>query len=240
MQRVKDIRDKFAELYKNEDFVVDKNGGKVIELIGESFLVDEESIFGEQNYEYIKRELEWYNSQSLNVKDIPGKTPKIWEQVATIDGSINSNYGWMIFSAENNSQYDNVLQELTNKPDSRRATMIYQRPTMWNEYNQHGMSDFVCTYGTQHFIRNNELITYVLMRSNDVVFGYRNDVAWHVHVIDKLANDLVKNGIEIEKIKIIWTSGSLHVYEAQFYLVDHYIKTGETHITKKEYDRIYK
>jgi len=35
MQTIKDIRNKFAELYKNQDFIVDKNGGKVIELIGE-------------------------------------------------------------------------------------------------------------------------------------------------------------------------------------------------------------
>ena len=46
--------------------------------------------------DYAKREIEWYESQSLYVKDIPGKVLKIWEMCADKDGKINSNYGWCI------------------------------------------------------------------------------------------------------------------------------------------------
>jgi len=38
---------------------------------------------------------------------------------------------------------------------------------------------------------------------------------------------------------IIWNVGSLHVYESQFYLLDHFSKTGEIHITKKQYEERY-
>jgi len=140
----------------------------------------------------------------------------------------------MIFSEENGYQYKNVLDELCIHPNSRRATMIYQRPSMWKEYNKNGMSDFCCTFATQHFIRNSELITYVIMRSNDAWAGFRNDLAWHRYVSNNLFQDINNEKYENENkkeflktIKIIWTSGSLHLYDRQFYLVEHYIKTNE-------------
>jgi len=89
--------------------------------------------------------------------------------------------------------------------------MIYTRPTMWYDYNFNGMSDFMCTNAVQYMIRDGELIAIVQMRSNDVVFGYRNDYAWQKHVIDKLAAEL-----NIIGTKIIWHVGSLHVYERHF------------------------
>ena len=239
MQTVKDIRNKFVELYENKEFVIDKNGGRVIELIGESFIADENYIFGIPNEDYLKKELEWYKSMSLNVNDIPGGAPKIWKQVADKDGKINSNYGWMIWSSDNYHQYANVFHELLTNKDSRRATMIYQRPSMWDDYDKYGMSDFVCTFATTHYIRNKELITHVLQRSCDAFCGYRNDKAWHEFVLNRLYDDLRDHGVQLELKKMIYTNGSLHIYDRQFYLLEHYIKTGETHITKEDFKNKY-
>jgi thymidylate synthase len=232
--KVLDIRNLFVDKYKNKEFVTDKTGIKTLDIVGINFEADEDHIFGDPNDEYIKRELEWYLSESLNVYDIKPKPPKIWELVSSKDGSINSNYGWCIFSEENGNQYNNVLNELRKNPESRRGAMIYNRPSIWKEYNTDGMSDFICTYSTQHLIRDNTLYYVVYMRSNDAWAGYRNDYAWHKFVSDKLSNDL-----EIENTKIIWNSGSLHLYERQFYLVEHFMKTKETHIDKKKYIEIY-
>ncbi len=234
MQKVKDIRDKFVKLYQNQEFVIDKTGVKVIDIIGKQFEADEPYIFGMPNYDYIQREIEWYKSKSLNVYDIPGGPPKIWERVSDENGFINSNYGWMVFSKENGSQYQNCLNELRKNKDSRRGVMIYMRPEMWNDYDKNGMSDFCCTWGVQFLIRNDILYSYIIMRSNDCVFGFKNDRAWHQYVLDKLSKDL-----NIKNTKMIWNAGSLHIYERHFYLLEHYIKTGETHITKKEYDKLY-
>ena len=75
----------------------------ILEIIGASFIADEDSIFGTPNKEYIKKEIEWYESQSLNVNDLPD-TPKIWKDISTDEGYINSNYGWCIFSPYNYQQ----------------------------------------------------------------------------------------------------------------------------------------
>lgn len=233
--KVFDIRAEFGYLLKEQKFVIDKTGQKVLEIIGASFVADEESIFGAINYDYIERELEWYKSQSLYVKDIPGKTPAIWEQVSSKYGEINSNYGWAIWNELNYDQYENVFQELKRNPFSRRAQMIYTRPSMHYDYNRDGMSDFMCTTSVQYFIRDGKLISFVSMRSNDAWAGYRNDFAWQKYVAEQLAEQL-----KVEVGDIIWNVGSLHVYEKQFYLVDHYMCTGQTHIAKADYEGQYK
>jgi thymidylate synthase len=212
MLKVEDIREYLIRELQAESFVVDKTGVKTIEMIGACFEADEPSIFGDVNEEYIQRELDWYKSMSLYVDDIPGITPAIWKQVASTEGKINSNYGWAIYSEDNGLQYLNVLDELTANPNSRRAVMIYTRPTMWSDYNHNGMSDFMCTNAVQYMIRDGQLVAVVQMRSNDVVFGYRNDYAWQKYVADMLTRDL---GLDIEP-KIIWNVGNLHVYERHF------------------------
>lgn len=218
MKKVSDIRNQLIGKYKNGDFVTDKTGVKTIEIIGESFIADEDWIIREPNREYIERELQWYESQSRYVKDIPGKTPAIWEAVSDSNGMINSNYGYLIWSEENGSQYENVLNELRENPNSRRAVMIYNRPSMHTDYCKDGMSDFVCTYSNAFFIRDDKLISHYLMRSNDAVFGYNNDVHWALHVQKKLAADL-----NIDIGDLIWTASNLHVYERHFKFIEELI-----------------
>ena len=212
MLKVQDIRYHFIGELMDSNFVTDKTGVKTIEMIGASFEADEPSIFGDVNDDYIQRELEWYKSESLYVDDIPGITPAIWKQVASTEGNINSNYGWAIYNRDNGNQYLHVLGELKLNPNSRRAVMIYTRPTMHNDYNQDGMSDFMCTNAVQYIIRDDQLIAIVQMRSNDVVFGYRNDYAWQSYVANQLSDDL---GLKTWP-KIIWQVGNLHVYERHF------------------------
>jgi thymidylate synthase len=85
---------------------------------------------------------------------------------------------------------------------------------MWVDYRNNGRSDFMCTNAVQYMVRYGKLIAVVQMRSNDVVFGYKNDYAWQVHVHEQLANDLGVIPGEIH-----WNVGSLHVYERHFNLV---------------------
>jgi thymidylate synthase len=212
MLKVEHIREYFIQELKEERFVVDKTGVKTIEIIGATFEANHPTIFGEINEDYVERELQWYKSMSLFVEDIPGKTPAIWQQVADRSGKINSNYGWAVWHKDNYLQYAHVLNELTFSPNSRRAVMIYTRPSMWEDYNKDGMSDFMCTNAVQYMIRDEQLVAIVQMRSNDVVFGYRNDYAWQKHVADRLSQDLKLT----KEPGIVWQVGNLHVYERHF------------------------
>jgi len=218
MLRVRDIRNQIVTDFLQGDWVIDRTGAKTVEVIGATFIADEDYVIRKPAYEYIKRELRWYEMQSLYVDDIPGETPQIWKDISSEEGKINSNYGWCIYSDENGNQYQKVKQELKSNPNSRRATMIYNRPSMHTDFNKNGMNDFMCTYANTFYIRNNRLVSHYIMRSNDAVFGYNNDYAWAKHVQEKLANDL---GVEVGEL--IWTASNFHVYERHFNFIQEYI-----------------
>jgi thymidylate synthase len=218
--RVKDIRTLFENCLRDEKFTTDKTGVKTLELSGVSFIADQPAIFGSPDQSYIEREIAWYLSQSLYVKDIGEPVPKIWLQVADSFGKINSNYGFLVHSPANGDQYKNTLSELIANPYSRRAVMIYTRPSMHAEACQNGMSDFICTNAVQYLIRDGRCDVVVQMRSNDAFFGYRNDVAWQKYVQDSLVRDYnEQTSSDIIPGDIFWQVGSLHLYERHFKLI---------------------
>jgi thymidylate synthase len=219
MKTANDIRADLIDKYLSEDYVIDKSGAKTIEVLGESFVADENWLIRTPAYKYIERELDWYLSESLYVDDIPGETPQIWKDISSDEGKINSNYGWCIYSEENGNQYKHVLRELKTNPNSRRAAMIYNRPSMHLDFNRDGMSDFMCTFANTFMIRDGKLISHYVMRSNDAVFGYNNDVAWAKFVQGQLAYDL---GVEVGEL--IWTATNLHVYERHFGFIEDLIR----------------
>ena len=220
---VSDIREYFKSELAAENFTVDKTGAKTIELIGASFIADEPAIFGTVNEEYVQKELDWYDSMSTNINDIYGEDrepPQAWQYSANKYGEINSNYGFLILSDKYHNQYGQVIDELLRSPDGRRASMIYNRPEIWVEFNENDKNDFICTNAVTYYIRDNKLHCVVQMRSNDVVFGYKNDYAWQKHVLNTLAKDITAlSEEEITAGNIHWQVQNLHVYERHFDLV---------------------
>jgi len=214
--KVENVRNVFKSLHEFKD--VCENG--TYEIINACFIADEPVIFGELNKEYAKAEVEWYMSQSLDIFDMPCKPPKIWEQISSNYGKINSNYGWCIFSEENFSQFENVINTLKGEPSSRQASMIYIRPSMHKDAFKQGMKDFMCTYAVQLMIRNNKLYYIVYMRSNDAVFGYKNDRYWHDLVFSMALDELKESYPELEKGNLFWNAASLHIYPRHFYLLE--------------------
>lgn len=211
------VRSYFVNQLASNNFTIDRNGSKTIEMIGASFYADEPAIFGTPNHEYIDVELDWYHSQSTNINDIyrgEREPPAAWKMTANDHGEINSNYGHLIFSEKYYNQFEQCVSELTMKPDSRRASMIYTRPSIWMEYNENDKNDFICTNSVSYYIRDDKLHCVVQMRSNDVIFGYRNDYAWQEHVLGELADEL-----RIDCGSIYWQVQNLHVYERHFEMV---------------------
>ena len=228
--KVSNIRQHFIDELKYKRFTTDRLGGKTIELIGASFLADKPAIFGEPNQEYIQAEIDWYFKGSNNINDIyagiydengdPKEPPLAWQYAANYHGEINSNYGRIIFSEQYYKQYERCLAELLDNRDTRRACMVYNRPSIWTEYNENGKSDFICTNAVTYYIRDDKLHCCVQMRSNDVIFGYRNDYAWQKHILEQLVESINhKNFDWLEPGNIYWQVQNLHVYEKHFDLV---------------------
>jgi thymidylate synthase len=125
----------------------------------------------------------------------------------------------LVFGEKYHDQFVKVIAELINNPDSRRAQLIYNRPSIWHEYNENKKSDFICTNAQTFYIRNNQLHMVSQMRSQDVVHGYRNDIAWAKYLQNYAIEHLKRYYPDLTAGTIYWQVMNLHVYEQHFHLV---------------------
>ena len=120
---------------------------------------------------YAEAEWQWYLSGDRNTAklgELYGKVPEIWKRMADGDGNVNSNYGWQW---KRNDQIDYVIDLLRNEPDTRQAAIsIYD----CKEHDTFAF-DTPCTYAVQFTILDNKLNMSVVMRSNDLWYGFCND-----------------------------------------------------------------
>ena len=120
------------------------------------------------NEEYAEAEWQWYLSGDPSVSQLGelfGSIPPIWLQMADGKGQVNSNYG---YQWERNYQLDYVVAKLRNDKDTRHAAISIYDGKEHADYRK----DTPCTYAVQFTILNNKLNMAVLMRSNDLWFGF--------------------------------------------------------------------
>jgi thymidylate synthase len=121
--------------------------------------------------EYAEAEWQWYLSGDPNIAklgELYGKVPAIWKRMADHNGNVNSNYGWQ-WNREN--QLAKVIDILRNNPETRQATISIYDGKEIDLYS----NDTPCTYAVQFTVLNNKLNMSVVMRSNDLWYGFCND-----------------------------------------------------------------
>ena len=121
--------------------------------------------------DYAEAEWKWYLSGSPNIDklgEIYGITPKIWQQMADWKNEVRSNYGcqW-----EREHQLDKVVAMLKENPETRQAAISIYDGKEIGKYKY----DTPCTYAVQFTVIDNKLDMCVVMRSNDLWFGFCND-----------------------------------------------------------------
>jgi len=135
---------------------------------------------------YAEAEWQWYLSGDRNVAklgELYGKVPEIWKRMAFPNGNVNSNYGWQW---RRNDQIDYVVNLLRNEPETRQATIsIYDG----KEHDTFAF-DTPCTYAVQFTIVNNRLNMCVVMRSNDLWYGFCNDQYCFSRMQEMVCNEL--------------------------------------------------
>jgi thymidylate synthase len=123
------------------------------------------------NLQYAEAEWQWYLSGDSSIDklgEINGSIPPIWETMADSDRKVRSNYGWQW---ERNHQLDKVVAMLKTNPETRQAVISIYDGKEISTYSK----DTPCTYAVQFTILDNKLHMAVLMRSNDLWFGFCND-----------------------------------------------------------------
>ena len=135
--------------------------------------MDNKIINRERNWkqDYAEAEWQWYLSGNRNISELGklyGKIPEIWKRMADDKGNVNSNYGWQW---KRNAQLDMVIETLRQNPETRQAAISIYDGKEITDY----AHDTPCTYAVQFTILHGRLDMCVVMRSNDLWYGFCND-----------------------------------------------------------------
>lgn len=170
------------------------------------------------NPTYAVTEWLWYLSRNRSTVNI-GKMAKIWDMIKDKNEECESNYGEYLFST---GQWDWVVKELVDDKDSRRATIAVNQPY----HKKANPLDIPCTQFIQFFIRDNELNMGVYMRSNDVIFGFCNDLFTFALFHQLMYNDLKEHYSDLKLGKYTHNAGSMHIYERHYEMAKNIINEG--------------
>ena len=155
------------------------------------------------NLEYAEAEWQWYLSGDPSINklgEIYGSIPPIWETIADSDRKVRSNYGWQW---EREHQLDKVIQMLKVYPDTRQAVLSIYDGKEISTY----AKDTPCTYAVQFTVLHNKLEMSVLMRSNDLWYGFCNDQYCFASL-----QELVAERLSIEIGSYYHFAHNLHLY----------------------------
>jgi len=123
---------------------------------------------------YAEAEWQWYLSKDPSILEI-GKRAPIWKQHQDSLGMVNSNYGAQM---NRNNQFNYVLSRIALKQETRHAwlTIYDAKDHEHSPFTNNGFKkDTPCTISLGFQYYNNCLNMTVLMRSNDIHFGFCND-----------------------------------------------------------------
>ena len=153
--------------------------------------------------DYAEAEWEWYLSGDRNIKrlgDLYGKVPEIWKRMANKQGNVMSNYGWQWYRGD---QISHVIRKLRTEPNTRHAAISIYDCKEHERYKK----DTPCTYAIQFTILNERLNMSVVMRSNDLWYGFCNDQYQFSNL-----QQLIADSLEIEVGTYYHFAHNMHLY----------------------------
>lgn len=206
-----------------------RTGNKV--LYNASWIADRPSMIGQRNEDWVRRELDWFNSASDTLEDMEAPVPALFEACAGDDGKVNSAYGYILFSQDPEvlglgdlpisgvpSLYERALGALFSEgPATRHAVVIVSDRDIHALSIYNGRNDFICTNALNFMIdADNRLHIIAQMRSMDAVFGYRADYSMWDSLMSTLITDInAKMALywgEVTRGNISFQVANLHVY----------------------------
>lgn len=152
------------------------------------------------NKGYAELEWKWYLSENRSVEEIK-KHAKIWDKMHGGDNIVNSNYGWQWNRMD---QLSKIIDKLYINKSSRQAVITIYDGKEICDYTY----DTPCTLNVIFNIQDNKLNMSVLMRSNDLWYGFCNDQ----YCFSKL-HEMVSNEIGINIGWYYHFAHNLHLYD---------------------------
>jgi thymidylate synthase len=152
-------------------------------------------------------ELLWFLNGDTNIKYLNDHKVTIWDEWADENGDLGPVYGyqwrhWPTRNGETIDQITNVVNQIRNKPDSRRHIV-----TAWNPADVDKMALPPCHAMFQFYVANGKLSCMLLQRSTDVFLGLPFNIASYA-----LLTHMIAQQCDLEVGEFVWTGGDTHIY----------------------------
>jgi thymidylate synthase len=169
---------------------------------------------------YHEKELAAYLHGGFAVDDWT-KLSKFWTDLANPDGTINSNYGALIFrnwscgdkkfekTVGPQTPWEWARESLITGKDTRQAFVRVSLP----RHQWIGNKDQVCTMHLNFLIRDRTLRLTTVMRSQDVVKGWAYDVPFFIYLQHRMLDELRETYPWLGVGTYTHFVHSLHLYE---------------------------
>jgi thymidylate synthase len=155
----------------------------------------------------IIHELLWFLSGDTNIGYLQENGVTIWDEWADENGDLGPVYGhqwrsWPTPDGGTIDQITKVLDQIKNKPDSRRHIV-----SAWNPSEVDNMALPPCHALFQFFVADGKLSCQLYQRSADYFLGVPFNIASYA-----LLTEMFAQQCGLEAGEFVWTGGDVHLY----------------------------
>lgn len=152
-------------------------------------------------------ELLWFLKGDTNIKYLHDHGVTIWDEWADENGDLGPVYGhqWRSWPAPNGQTIDqitNVLNQIRQKPDSRRHIV-----SAWNPAEVDKMALPPCHAMFQFYVADGKLSCQLYQRSADYFLGVPFNIASYA-----LLTHMFAQQCDLKPGDFVWTGGDVHLY----------------------------
>lgn len=152
-------------------------------------------------------ELLWFLKGDTNIKYLHDHGVTIWDEWADENGDLGPVYGhqwrsWPTPNGQTIDQITNVLNQIKQKPDSRRHIV-----SAWNPAEVDKMALPPCHAMFQFYVADGKLSCQLYQRSADYFLGVPFNIASYA-----LLTHMFAQQCDLEPGDFVWTGGDVHLY----------------------------
>jgi thymidylate synthase len=171
----------------------------------------------------IIHELLWFLAGDTNIKYLTDNGVRIWNEWADDDGNLGPIYGyqwrnWPVSDDKHIDQISDVIESITNNPDSRRHIV-----SAWNVGALNQMNLPPCHILFQFYVADGKLSCQLYQRSADVFLGVPFNIASYA-----LLTLMMAQVTGLQPGDFVHTFGDAHIYS-------NHIEQVKLQLTRKPY-----
>lgn len=168
-------------------------------------------------------ELLWFLNGDTNIKYLNDNGVSIWDEWADENGELGPVYGsqwrsWPAPNGESIDQISKVLDQIKNKPDSRRHIV-----SAWNPAEVDKMALPPCHALFQFYVADGKLSCQLYQRSADYFLGVPFNIASYA-----LLTHMVAQQCDLKPGEFVWTGGDVHLYT-------NHLEQAQTQLSREPY-----